>query len=126
MRTKTVDQASAEQRLLDAAFRAFAEQDFHGTSARDICERAGANIATANYHFHGNEKLHEAVLEYPCQRIRALRSLPAERPVRQTPDQKLRAGIQSLFQSLDQPKPPAAPLRDAGGDERRRPVPRKE
>jgi len=93
---------NTRQRLLDAAFRAFAENGFHGASIRDICERAGANIATANYHFHGKVRLYKAVVEYACQRIRAPRSLPDEQPARQTPEQKLRAGIQSLFCSLMQ------------------------
>ena len=42
------------------------------------------------------------MLEHACQRIRAPRLLPDEQPARQTPGQKLRAGIQSLFQCLSQ------------------------
>jgi AcrR family transcriptional regulator len=102
MNTKPIKPISTKQRLLNAGFRAFAERGFHGASIRDICERADANIATANYHFHGKEKLYKAVLEHACQRIRAPRLLPDEQPARQTPGQKLRAGIQSLFQCLSQ------------------------
>jgi AcrR family transcriptional regulator len=102
VKTKTVDQVSTKQRLLDAAFRVFAEQGFYGATIRHICERADTSIAAVNYHFHGKEKLYKAVLEYACQRIRAQRSLPADRPLRQTPEQKLRTVIQLLFQSLTQ------------------------
>ena len=102
MKKQTLEPRGTKQRLLDAASRIFAEKGFHGASVCNICERAGANIATANYHFHGKEKLYQAVIQSACQQIHAQRSLRAERTVGQTPEQKLCAGIRSLFQNLAQ------------------------
>ena len=100
MKTKTVDEASTKQRLLDAAFRAFAERGFHGASIRCISERAGMNVATSNYYFHGKDKLYAAVMERAVQQLRAKPADQARRAACRTPQQKLRAAIASLFECL--------------------------
>jgi len=50
------------QRLLDAAGPLFAEQGLKATTVRNICDRAGVNLAAVNYHFRDKKQLyHEAV-----------------------------------------------------------------
>lgn len=38
-------------KLLEAAGQVFAEVGFQGATVRDICTKAGANVAAVNYHF---------------------------------------------------------------------------
>ena len=54
--------ADTRARVLEAAATLFAERGFHGTTARDIAERAGVNLASAHYHFGSKDELYLEVL----------------------------------------------------------------
>lgn len=51
-----------EQRLLDAAGEIFAEYGYRAATVRQICEKAGANVAAVNYYYGDKEQLYRAVL----------------------------------------------------------------
>lgn len=52
-----------QQKLLDAALQAFAENGFKGTSTRDIAERAGVHHPLITYHFKNKEELWRSAAE---------------------------------------------------------------
>ncbi|MBU1229728.1 MAG: CerR family C-terminal domain-containing protein [Proteobacteria bacterium] len=54
--------AGTKDRLLKAARTVFAERGVKEATVREICARAGANVAAVNYYFGGKEKLFMAVL----------------------------------------------------------------
>jgi len=49
--------------LLAAAIEVFADKGFDAATVRDICGKAGANVAAVNYHYGGKDALYMAVLE---------------------------------------------------------------
>jgi AcrR family transcriptional regulator len=57
-------QAQTRMRLLEAAACEFAEHGYHHATVREICKRAGANVAAVNYHFGDKEKLYAATLSF--------------------------------------------------------------
>lgn len=53
-----------QQKLLNAAIEAFAENGFKGTSTRDIAERAGVHHPLITYHFKNKDQLWRAAADY--------------------------------------------------------------
>lgn len=56
-------------RVLEVACEMFAEAGFHGTHFREICKRAGTNVAGICYHFQSKEGLYQAVLMEAGRRL---------------------------------------------------------
>ena len=56
-------------RLLAAAGAAFAARGYRGAALRDIAERAGANLASANYYFGSKQKLYLEVARAEFERL---------------------------------------------------------
>src|SRR6202012_5005215 len=54
--------AKVRARLLEAAGEVFARKGFECATSREICLRAGVNLAAVNYHFGGVEALYIAAL----------------------------------------------------------------
>jgi AcrR family transcriptional regulator len=90
-------QDETRQQLLEAAGGVFAEVGFRNATIRDICRRAGANVAAVNYHFGDKETLYTEVLRHSQQKAfekyPPLMGAGADAP----PEQKLRAFIQSFL-----------------------------
>ena len=60
---EVVDHGTRE-RLLDAAGEVFADRGYEQATIRDICRRAGANIAGVSYHFGDKKALYIEVIAY--------------------------------------------------------------
>lgn len=92
--------AGTKERLLAVARETFAARGVKEATVREICAKAGANVAAVNYHFGGKEKLFIAVLAdflkgaqdmYPTHM-----GLPVDAPVKD----RLKAYIRSLLFKL--------------------------
>ena len=91
---------------MEAAGKIFAEEGYPKATVRDICQRAGANIAAVNYHFGDKKGLYLAVLKH-YQGI-AFQAYPPNIGIEetQTPEENLQAFIRSfLLRIMDEGRP---------------------
>src|SRR5579871_3621280 len=56
------EKQETRRRLLEAAGEVFADRGFHAATIKEITDRAGASLASVNYHFTDKAELYAAVL----------------------------------------------------------------
>jgi TetR/AcrR family transcriptional regulator, regulator of cefoperazone and chloramphenicol sensitivity len=86
-------------KLLEVAERVFADRGYQAATIREICVRAGANVAAVNYHFGDKLGLYTEVLQ---QSIRAAQIDAIENALDKTApaEEILRAVIRARLQGL--------------------------
>ncbi len=62
MSSKTGNGGDTRQAILQAAGQVFADRGYRATTVREICDKAGANIAAVNYHFGDKQRLYMEVI----------------------------------------------------------------
>ncbi len=60
---KKTNDENSKQRILKAATKLFAQQGFDGTSIRQICREAKANICMISYFWGGKQELYNGIIE---------------------------------------------------------------
>src|ERR1051326_9055557 len=109
LRGSTASERTRE-RLIEAAGEMFAELGFHHTTVREICNRAGANIAAVNYHFRDKTGLYTEVVRQ-SMRAAKLEAVRAAADQNAPPAEILRAVIKTRLESLRGWAPGAGPFR---------------
>jgi len=91
-------------RLLEAAGVIFAAKGFQAATVREICGRAGANLAAVHYHFGDKRRLYVEAVR--CAQSGGVSGPPSEMPLDGPPQQKLREYIRAMLARLfDETRP---------------------
>ncbi len=95
------DGLTTRKELLEAAGAIFAEHGYAKATSKEICERAGANIAAVNYHFGGKDGLYSAVLEEAHHRLVSLEAVAATAHSDVDPRIKLRLLLTRIVSEIE-------------------------
>ena len=105
-RTPRTDGNTTRLHILETAGRLFAAQGFAQSTSKEICTRAGTNMAAINYHFGGRDGLYEAVLIEAHRQLVSLDELMALSMESTDARLKLRAFLTHMVEMSAQPKAP--------------------
>jgi AcrR family transcriptional regulator len=93
-------------RLLHTAGEIFAEKGFHAATVREICQKAGVNIASINYYFGDKENLYVETVKEAASHCEAAAPLPTW-PPGTPPRTKLREFIRTFLTRVVMLREPA-------------------
>lgn len=94
---------STRARLLETAGKIFAEKGFDRATGKEICLRAGVNVAAINYYFGSLDGLYAAVLEEAQARLVTYDAIAAAVEGKSGAKAKLRAVIDLAVRRLTAP-----------------------
>ncbi|MDB6056250.1 MAG: transcriptional regulator, TetR family [Verrucomicrobiales bacterium] len=93
-------QTRTRQQLLEAAGQVFAEHGYRAATVREICLRAGANVASIHYHFGDKERLYIAVLRYAHERSNEANPDLSRPNDSNSPEEQLKIFVRSFLTQL--------------------------
>jgi len=105
-RTPRTDGNATRLHILETAGQLFAERGFAESTSKEICTRAGTNMAAVNYHFGSRDGLYEAVLIEAHRQLVSMDELVSLASVQADPRLKLRTFLTHLMEMGSQPKAP--------------------
>lgn len=85
---------------MKAAAHLFAERGFNHVSIRDICEEAGSNVASVNYHFGDKLGLYRELIGTIAEGMNNVKNSAFESGAGRPPEEQLRAYIHSFLHQL--------------------------
>jgi len=94
-----VAKSVTKSRIVEAAIEVFLEKGYDAATIRDICEKAGANLASVNYHFGSKDALRTAALESIMAAITESYPLTNSADA-SSPEDRLRLFIRNLLRRI--------------------------
>jgi TetR/AcrR family transcriptional regulator, regulator of cefoperazone and chloramphenicol sensitivity len=95
----TAASEDTRSQIIEAAGPIFAEKGFQAATVREICQAAGANLASVNYYFRDKERLYLATVLRASEMRRAEVPLP-EWPSDTPPEERLRGFIRTIIERM--------------------------
>jgi AcrR family transcriptional regulator len=94
------DGVETRRRILDAACSVFSEKGFRDATVAEICDRAGANTASVNYHFRDKETLYVDVWKRLAEEADHLHPIDGGVPPNAPAHERLGGLVRSLVRRM--------------------------
>ena len=95
--------ADARTRILQAALEVFASKGYAQASTREICQRAGANVAGIHYYFGDKASLYKELMQIPEHMVRPPEILVCQPHAHGTPRNRIGHYPEGLIVTRSQP-----------------------
>src|SRR5438067_13488358 len=89
-------------KLLAAGVRAFSEHGYEGATIRDICQKAGVNVALVNYHFGDKMELYLEAIRHAVDATAKMELLNNALEQNTDPSDALRQVIHGVIERLSE------------------------
>ena len=99
-RRSRTDGEATRSRIIDAAGQGFAERGYRDATSKEICARAGTNLAAVNYHFGSRKGLYLSVVGEVMHHLLELDYLRQVAGSDNSAEEKLSELIEGLVHSL--------------------------
>ena len=103
-RAARADGDATRSTILDVAGQVFAERGYADATSKEICTRAGVNMASVNYHFGSRGGLYQAVLVEAHNHLLRLEEMQALAAGEGDPRQKLGAILGRIVEHVTGPR----------------------
>ena len=100
MAAETTQKESTRSRVLKSACAVFAAKGYRDATVAEICERAGANVASVNYHFRDKKSLYAEAWRDAHRRAFAAFPPDGGLPDDATAEQRLGAHVRALLKRV--------------------------
>jgi len=90
---------STKEKIFEVAGPVFAEKGFQATTVRELCDRAGVNVASINYYFGDKQNLYRELVRHAQGKCQAQHPLP-KWSQGTPPEQRMHDMVQSLLRQL--------------------------
>ena len=91
---------STKEKILDAAEAVFAKNGYAGATVREICDLAGANVASVNYYFGGKEGLYTELCQTLFRAIFYQFPVTRDFPENTSPEERLAFFVEGMLNRL--------------------------
>jgi TetR/AcrR family transcriptional regulator, regulator of cefoperazone and chloramphenicol sensitivity len=88
------------QRLVEAAALLFAERGFQNVTVRDICGKAGANVAAVNYYFRDKSGLYQEIIQRIILNMKQMMERAHDASPNNSPEERLKHYIRTFLQHI--------------------------
>jgi len=96
------DGAQTQEKLLKAAAKLFDQYGFAGATSKDICQKAGTDVAAINYHFGSRANLYQTILQTGHEYFISVKFLQKLQKADLTAEQKLHSFFSEIVRNLHQ------------------------